>query len=145
MLCYSQKLKVRSAEALNSATSTTCLSSVLSFAEGGVYKRLTYGMIHREKDHRVRPSKPIPTFLSSTFPAAIGPLSCDFLLLLAKRVTINHLLFSSCLCCFTSIPVPLASMGTEVNSTQQDPWLFQCFFSVTTLMHVQQNAFSMQQ
>ena len=108
------------------------VSVSVPLSEGGVYKRLTYGMNHRERDHRVRLFKPIPAFLSSLLSAAIGHLDCYFLFFPCKRVTINHLLFSSCLCCFHLLlcPFSLASMGTEVNHAQQDFWLCQCFLSV---------------
>lgn len=48
-------------------------------SEGGVYKRLTYGMMSRENYQWVWPSEPIPAFLPSPFCAAIGHLPSDFL------------------------------------------------------------------
>lgn len=116
-----------------------CASLSLCLSEGGVYKRLTYGMIRRERDHRARLSKPIPAFLSSLSSAAIGHLACDFLFLLADvlQSTISCSLRAFC-CLLCLCPFSLASMGTEVNHAQQDFWLCQSFLSATALMHVQQ-------
>lgn len=76
-----------------------------------VFQRLTYGMIHKERDLRARLSKPIPAFLSSLSSAAIGHPPLWLSLSPSKHVTINHLLFSLYFCCFCFF-FPPASMGT---------------------------------
>lgn len=112
----------------------------VSVSEGGVYKRLTYGMIHRERDHRARLFKPIPAFLSSLLPLVTFPVTFSF----SKQMCYNQpspvRAFVACFAC----PFSLASMGTEVIHAQQDFWLCQSFLSVTVLKHVQQNVLSMQ-
>lgn len=121
---------------------TACLCIILSLRLWRLQKiNLWNGMIQRKRSLGVAPWAHPWILVFFFFSAAIGQLSCDFLL--HTRVTVNHLQFPLCrslyafVACCASVPLPLASMGTEVNHAQQDSgsdsvsfqWLLLCTYN----------------